>query len=79
MTIHVFFAFPETAGKSLEEVESMFLSRIPAWKTKIVTKKMAAQERGDIEAKPEATPSIPTEPEKAQGSTAAVTGQPTSP
>lgn len=25
MTLHVFFMFPETAGKSLEEVESMFL------------------------------------------------------
>lgn len=33
MTIHVFLAFPETAGKSLEEVDEIFQNRTPAWKT----------------------------------------------
>lgn len=35
MTIHIFFMFPETAGKSLEEVEEMFLSGVKAWRTKV--------------------------------------------
>ena len=41
MTIHVFFLFPETAGKPLEEVNEMFEDPdgikylgTPAWKTK---------------------------------------------
>lgn len=41
MTIHVFFIFPETAGKQLEEVTAMFEDPngikglgTPAWKTK---------------------------------------------
>ncbi len=34
MTIHVFFAFPETAGKTLEEVDEIFQSGVPAWKTR---------------------------------------------
>ena len=52
MTIHVFLAFPETAGKPLEEVEEMFREGKPAWKTKVATKRIIAAERGDIEAKP---------------------------
>lgn len=35
MTIHVFFLFPETSGKSLEEIEEMFLEGAPAWKTHV--------------------------------------------
>lgn len=35
MTIHIFFSFPETAGKTLEEVEDMFDLGIRAWKTKV--------------------------------------------
>ena len=42
MFIHVFFMFPETAGKSLEEVEAMFLDPqgprymgTPAWRTNV--------------------------------------------
>ncbi|PGH16636.1 hypothetical protein AJ80_05138 [Polytolypa hystricis UAMH7299] len=50
MTIHVFFAFPETAGKTLEEVEGMFLEGQPAWKTKVVTKRTMALEQGDMES-----------------------------
>lgn len=34
MTIHVFLAFPETAGKTLEEVDEIFQSGVPAWKTR---------------------------------------------
>lgn len=52
MTIHVFFAFPETAGKPLEEVEEIFRSKTPAWRTHVTTKKVLAAERGEIEAKP---------------------------
>lgn len=33
MTIHVFFMFPESVGKSLEEVDDIFNSGLPAWKT----------------------------------------------
>jgi hypothetical protein len=43
MFIHVFFLFPETAGKSLEEVETMFTDPkgikyigTPAWRTRVV-------------------------------------------
>ncbi|TKY89543.1 hypothetical protein EX895_001328 [Sporisorium graminicola] len=46
MTIHIFFAFPETAGKTLEEVDEIFQSGIPAWKTKPGSTRLAR----DIEA-----------------------------
>ena len=56
MFVHVYFAFPETAGKTLEEVESMFtdplgpkyIGTIP-WKTKIVTHKALLLERGEFD------------------------------
>ncbi|PGH33319.1 hypothetical protein GX50_03872 [[Emmonsia] crescens] len=51
MTIHVFFAFPETAGKSLEAIEEIFLKGTPAWKTHVATKESIAAEHGDIEAR----------------------------
>lgn len=42
MFVHVFFLFPETAGKKLEEVEELFASEngikyigVPAWKTRV--------------------------------------------
>jgi hypothetical protein len=45
MLIHVFFMFPETAGKSLEEVEAMFTNPkgpkymgTPPWRTGVVRK-----------------------------------------
>ncbi|KAF9933905.1 hypothetical protein FBU30_004073 [Linnemannia zychae] len=34
MTIHVFFMFPETKGRTLEEMDELFSSHIPAWKTR---------------------------------------------
>jgi len=35
MTLHVFFCFPETAGKGLEEIETMFQEGPRAWKTHV--------------------------------------------
>jgi len=56
MFVHVLFAFPETAGKTLEEVEAMFTDPLgpkyigtPAWKTRIVTSKALLLERGEID------------------------------
>lgn len=53
MTIHVFFLFPETAGKPLEEVTEMFEDPngipyigTPAWKTRSQTRKTEELERG---------------------------------
>ncbi|KAK5996091.1 High-affinity glucose transporter [Cladobotryum mycophilum] len=55
---HVFFVFPETAGKTLEETEAMFedpnglkFFGTPAWKTRVVTNATTRAEQGDIEAK----------------------------
>lgn len=56
MLVHVFFAFPETAGKTLEEVEDMFtdpagpkyVGTLP-WKTRIVTRKALLLERGVVD------------------------------
>ena len=54
--------FPETAGKTLEEVEELFLDPsgprhigIPAWKTKISTKRAMAKEHGDVDPEKLAT------------------------
>jgi MFS family permease len=33
MAAHTFLCFPETSGKTLEDIEEMFLSGVPAWKT----------------------------------------------
>lgn len=56
MFIHVFFMFPETAGKTLEETESIFEDPngipyvgTPAWKTRHDTKRTVAAEHGDVE------------------------------
>ncbi|KAI1912602.1 high affinity glucose transporter [Ophidiomyces ophidiicola] len=45
MFVHVFFMFPETAGKTLEEVEDLFTSNIPAWKTRVAFDRAAQLER----------------------------------
>ncbi|ODM19403.1 hypothetical protein SI65_04387 [Aspergillus cristatus] len=57
MLIHIFFMFPETAGKTLEETEHIFTDPngipyigTPAWKTTKSTAAVAALERGDVEA-----------------------------
>jgi hypothetical protein len=49
MALHAFLAFPETAGKALEEVEDMFVAKIPAWKTSTDTKRILAWGHGDVD------------------------------
>lgn len=34
MTFHIFFTYPETAGKTLEEIDVLFDSDIPAWRSR---------------------------------------------
>lgn len=62
MFIHVFFMFPETAGKTLEEVEDLFTDPhgpkyigTPAWKTHISTKRTLLLERGQEDPEKNAT------------------------
>ena len=33
MVFHVFFFYPETAGKSLEEIDLVFEGNVPAWRS----------------------------------------------
>ncbi|ANB11600.1 hypothetical protein AWJ20_4421 [Sugiyamaella lignohabitans] len=36
MTIHFFLMWPETAGKTLEEIDDLFApGALPAWKTRV--------------------------------------------
>ena len=56
MFVHVLFAFPETAGKTLEEVEDMFTDPAgirfigtPAWKTRKAYGKARLLERGEFD------------------------------
>jgi MFS family permease len=49
MTVHVFFLFPETAGKTLEEVESMFLAGERAWNTHVEYGRIVAVEKGQVD------------------------------
>jgi sugar porter (SP) family MFS transporter len=53
MAVHTFFMFPETAGKTLEDIEEMFLAGVPAWKTKVDYSNVRNAERGvvDLEKK----------------------------
>lgn len=67
MFIHVFFLFPETAGKTLEETEAMFEDPngiryigTPAWKTRITTHRVQQLERGEMDAKGQ--PHVETSP-----------------
>ena len=34
MTVHVFFMFPETKGRTLEEMDELFNADVSAWKTR---------------------------------------------
>lgn len=34
MTVHIFFLYPETSGKTLEEIDELFDSNIPAWRSR---------------------------------------------
>ncbi|KAF7712406.1 MFS-type Sugar/inositol transporter [Penicillium ucsense] len=50
MTVHVFFAFPETAGKTLEEVDSMFTTPgMKPWKTKVRYRQVRQLEAGNVQ------------------------------
>ena len=33
MTFHIFFTYPETVKKSLEEIDRIFDDKIPAWRS----------------------------------------------
>ena len=48
MAVHAFFMFPETAGKTLEDVELMFTAKVPAWKTRVEYRKILAVEHGEV-------------------------------
>ena len=50
MAIHTFFLFPETAGKTLEDVEEMFMAGVPAWKTKVEYSSTRRAERGELDS-----------------------------
>ncbi|KAF1995685.1 high affinity glucose transporter [Amniculicola lignicola CBS 123094] len=54
MTIHVFFAFPETSGKTLEDIEEMFHEGVPAWKTHVNFHRIRRAEVGDLNDKEQA-------------------------
>ncbi|KAF2653057.1 high affinity glucose transporter [Lophiostoma macrostomum CBS 122681] len=54
MAIHTFFLFPETSGKTLEDVEEMFLSGVPAWKTRVEWQNTRKAEAGDLNDKEKA-------------------------
>lgn len=46
--IHVYLACPETKGRTLEEVDALFNSGVPAWKSKYVdSNELAAQLEGE--------------------------------
>lgn len=69
MFIHVFFLFPETAGKTLEQTEAMFEDPhgikyigTPAWKSKKATAGAIQMERGDVEAKLDIGTALEEEP-----------------
>ncbi|ETN39787.1 uncharacterized protein HMPREF1541_06013 [Cyphellophora europaea CBS 101466] len=49
MFIHVFFCFPETSGKTLEEVEELFTTKVKAWQTKVEYQKSRREEAGETD------------------------------
>lgn len=49
MAVHTFFLFPETAGKTLEDIEEMFMEGIPAWKTKVDYSNSRNAEKGNVD------------------------------
>jgi hypothetical protein len=56
MTVHAFFTYPETARKTLEEVDVLFDSNVPAWRSAKATggfeeKIEAAQRKGDVDGR----------------------------
>lgn len=49
MTIHVFFCFPETAGKTLEEVEELFMTGTKPWNTHVDFQRVVREEQGEVD------------------------------
>lgn len=49
MAIHFFLCFPETAGKTLEEVEDMFLSDVKPWNTHVQYQKSRTLESDNVD------------------------------
>jgi hypothetical protein len=49
MTVHAFLCFPETSGKTLEDVEHMFLDSERAWKTKVQYGRVRELEAGHVD------------------------------
>lgn len=49
MAIHTFFLFPETAGKTLEDIEEMFMEGTPAWKTRVDFSTSRRAEQGIVD------------------------------
>jgi hypothetical protein len=43
MTFHVFFMYPETAGRTLEEIDMVFDMNVKPWKTSQVEDTLAAE------------------------------------
>lgn len=65
--LHAFFLFPETAGKTLEEVEQIFTDPngipylgTPAWKTTMKTRHTLSLERGHFDIEKKAASHEPT-------------------
>lgn len=51
MTVHVYFAFPETAGKTLEDVDTMFNEPgMRPWKTRVQFQHVRKLEQGTIQS-----------------------------
>jgi hypothetical protein len=46
MTFHIFFTYPETAGRTLEEIDYIFECDLPVWRTSQAKSKFAE----DVEA-----------------------------
>jgi len=59
MTIHVFFMFPETKGRTLEEMDDVFKSDIPAWKTQALPPSHLEQDIKEIRLKQERSRDYP--------------------
>lgn len=36
MTFHVFFLYPETAGRTLEEIDMVFDTNVKPWRTNLI-------------------------------------------
>lgn len=69
MAVHTFFLFPETAGKTLEDVEEMFLAGVPAWKTKVDYSNTRRAENGGVD--PEKAAAFEHSPERREDANAA--------